>query len=173
MSPRPTGRRAGAPGPAGVPALLPALLLAGACSSEVRQPIGYNHQLHVRKLELSCETCHETSRSGEAAGLPPVSTCAPCHQEPNGPSPEELKVVAAVRADRPIAWVRLYEVPRHVYFTHRRHVAVAGIACERCHGDMGSQPRPPPGPLVALTMDGCILCHRTMGARVDCDVCHR
>ncbi len=173
MSPRPTGRRAAEPGGSGLPALLPALLLAGACSAEARQPIGYNHQVHVKKLDLACETCHETSRSGETAGLPPVSTCAACHQEPNGPSPEELKVVAAVQADRPIGWVRLYQVPRHVYFTHRRHVAVAGIACERCHGDMGSQTRPPPGPLVALTMDGCIQCHRTMGASADCDACHR
>jgi Cytochrome c7 and related cytochrome c/Class III cytochrome C family len=173
MSPRPTARRAALAETPGPLAWLPALLLAGACSAEVRQPVGYNHQVHVKKLELACDTCHETSRSGEAAGLPPLSTCAACHQEPNGPSPEELKVVAAVQADRPIGWVRLYQVPRHVYFTHRRHVAVAGIACERCHGDMGSQVRPPPGPLVALTMDACLLCHRQMGASIDCGACHR
>jgi hypothetical protein len=102
MSPRPTDRRPAEPEPPGPPALLAALLLAAACSAEARQPIAYNHQIHVKKLELGCETCHETARTGETAGLPPVSTCAACHQEPNGPSPEELKVVAAVQADRPI-----------------------------------------------------------------------
>jgi hypothetical protein len=150
-----------------------AALLAAACSAEVRQPIAYNHAAHVKKLEIGCETCHETSTAGEVAGIPPLSTCADCHREANGPSPEEKKVVEAVLAGREIPWARLYDLPRHVYFTHRRHVAVARIACERCHGDMGSQTRPPPGPLVALTMDGCIECHRQRGASQDCDVCHR
>ncbi len=181
MSPRPTGRSPAAPGVLAWPdcaswlpragALL--VMLAGACSAEVRQPIAYNHSVHVKKLELACETCHETSRSGEVAGLPAVSTCAACHQEANGTSPEEKMVVDAVGAGRDIPWARLYDLPRHVYFTHRRHVAVAGIACERCHGDMGSQTRPPPSPLVALTMDGCMECHRERGASRDCDVCHR
>jgi hypothetical protein len=148
-------------------------LLAVACSAEVRQPIAYDHALHVRELQLACDHCHETSSHGEVAGLPPLSTCAACHQEPNGSSAEEAKVVEAVRAGREIAWARLYEVPRHVYFTHRRHVAVARIACERCHGDMGAQTRPPAGPLVQVTMDACMDCHRERGASRACDACHR
>lgn len=166
MSRRPTGRRAPSIAQFG-------LLLAAACSGEVRQPVAYNHRVHVKQLELACDHCHETSRDGEVAGLPPLSTCAGCHQEANGTSAEEAKVVEAVRAGREIAWARLYEVPRHVYFTHRRHVAVARIACERCHGDMGAQTRPPPAPLVAVSMDGCMDCHRERGASRDCDACHR
>ncbi len=172
MSRRPTGSWPvvlGGPPAGGV--LL--VILAGACSAEVRQPIAYNHDVHVKKLEIACENCHETSRSGEVAGLPALAICSGCHQEANGTSPEERKVVEAVQAGREIPWVRLYELPRHVHFTHRRHVALAGIACERCHGDMGSQTRPPPTPLVALTMDGCIRCHRERGASRDCDACHR
>ncbi len=163
MSPRPSARGA---------ALLAAVLSAG-CSGEIRQPVAYNHRLHVGKLELACDTCHETSTSGEAAGLPPLSTCAPCHAEANGTSAEEKKVVAAVQAGREIAWARLYDVPRHVYFTHRRHVAVARLPCERCHGPMRDQARPPPAALVALGMDDCIDCHRQRGAKRDCDSCHR
>src|SRR5512134_2160291 len=150
-----------------------ALLLAGACSREVHQPVAYDHSVHVKKLELACQHCHETSVDGEVAGLPAIATCAACHQEANGTSAEERKVVEAVAAGREIAWERLYEVPRHVYFTHRRHVAIARIACERCHGDMGAQTRPPPAPLVALTMDACMDCHGERGASRDCDVCHR
>src|SRR5574341_292834 len=131
MSPRPSGEG---------PALLAALCLA--CSSEVKQPIAYDHRLHVGKLELDCDVCHETAAGGEVAGLPPLSTCATCHQEANGSSAEEKKVVEAVRAAREIPWARLYRLPRHVYFTHRRHVGVARIACEACHGEMRAQARP-------------------------------
>jgi hypothetical protein len=145
--------------------------VACACSGEVSQPIAYSHAVHVRKLEMACEVCHAVG-GGELA-LPALSTCADCHQEPNGTSAAEGMVVEAVRAGREIPWARLYQLPRHVYFTHRRHVSVARIACERCHGDMGSQARPPPGPLVALTMDGCLDCHRQQRVGRDCDLCHR
>jgi Cytochrome c7 and related cytochrome c/Class III cytochrome C family len=165
MSPRPTVERA----------LAAALVtvLAGACTAEIRQPIAYNHNIHVKKLELACDTCHETSKVGEVAGLPDLATCATCHQEPNGTSAEEKKVVEAVRGGREIAWVRLYDLPRHVYFTHRRHVTVAGIACERCHGDMAAQIRPPARALVPVTMDRCMECHGQRGVSRDCDACHR
>ncbi len=167
MSRRPTASAAG-------PALAAAALaLAAGCSAEARQPIAYSHAVHVKQLELGCETCHRTSHTGEVAGLPDASVCADCHAEANGSSPEEKKVVEAVRSRREIAWVQLTDLPRHVYFTHRRHVAAAAIACERCHGDMGSQARPPGRQLVALTMDACLDCHRERGASRDCDACHR
>lgn len=161
MSPRPSAR-----------SFLLAALCA-ACSAEVRQPVAYGHDLHVGRLELACDLCHETAVTGEVAGLPPLSTCAACHQEANGTSPEEKKVVDAVRDGREIPWARLYELPRHAYFTHRRHVAVARIACERCHGEMRAQARPPPAALVALRMDDCIDCHRERGASRECAACHR
>jgi len=189
MSPRPTARRAAANrrhpfapsaaarsaaesrGPRARALLLAAF--AAACTAEARQPIAYNHRVHVKDLEIGCETCHATSRNGEVAGIPTLSTCADCHQQANGTSSEEKKVVEAVAAGRDITWARLYELPSHVFFTHRRHVTVAAIACERCHGDMGSQTRPPPRQLVALSMDRCLECHRERGASQDCDACHR
>lgn len=158
--------------PTGSAALLLAVL-ASACSAEVRQPIAYNHRLHVGKLELACDFCHETSTNGDVAGLPALSTCATCHEQANGTSPEEKKVVEAVHAGKEIPWARLYELPRHVYFTHRRHVAVAKIACERCHGEMRAQARPPPAALVALTMNDCVSCHRSGSVNGDCATCHR
>lgn len=147
--------------------------LCCACSGEVAQPVAYNHRLHVGKLELACDVCHETSTSGDVAGLPPLATCATCHEEAQGTSAEEKKVVEAVHSGKEIAWRRLYELPRHVFFTHRRHVAIAKIACERCHGEMRAQARPPPAALVALTMSDCLACHRVHGASGDCATCHR
>ncbi len=165
MSPRPSGSRAGL--------LVVAVVLAGACSAEVEQPVAYGHRLHAGELELACDHCHETSTTGEVAGLPPLATCAVCHAEANGASPEEAKVVEAVRTGREIAWVRLHQLPRHVYFTHRRHVAVAGIECAACHGAMRDQVRPPPAALVALAMDDCMECHRQRGVSRECATCHR
>lgn len=158
-----------------VAALGAALLVVAAlgCGAEVRQPIAYSHAAHVGGLGLACDHCHDTARDGEIAGLPPLEVCAGCHEAANGTSAEERKVVEAVAAGREIAWARLTELPRHVFFTHRRHVGVAGIACETCHGDMGARTRPPPGPLVELTMDACLACHRARGASRDCAACHR
>lgn len=164
MSPRPTARSS---------ALALATAVCAACSADVAQPIAYNHRLHVGKLELACDVCHETSTTGDVAGLPPLSTCAACHEQANGTSPEEKKVVAAVQAGSEIPWRRLYELPRHVFFTHRRHVAIAKIPCERCHGEMRAQARPPPVALVALGMNDCLACHRARGASGDCATCHR
>lgn len=164
MSPRPTADRA---------MRVALATLAAACGAGVRQPIAYSHRVHVKQLELACETCHATAKTGEVATLPGLSVCADCHQQANGNSPEERKVVAAVSAGAELRWVRLYDIPRHVYFTHRRHVTVAGIACERCHGDMGAQAASPPAALVALGMADCLACHRERGASQDCDACHR
>jgi hypothetical protein len=177
MSLTPTGRHetrgAGPRASAAVARALAGAVLLAACSAEVRQPIEYSHRLHVKELGLGCEHCHETARSGEAAGMPALATCAECHQEAMGSSSEERKIVAAVAAGEEISWGRLYDLPSHVYFTHRRHVTSAEIACERCHGDMGAQSRPPPVPLVSMSMDACMSCHRAQGATRDCAACHR
>ncbi len=173
MSPRPTARRRLAGSGGALAALLLSAPLAAACVAEAGQPIAYNHQLHVKKLEMGCEFCHESSRQGEVAGLPGLAICSTCHQEANGTSPRERAVVEAVQAGSEIPWRRISQLPRHVWFTHRRHVGLAGIACDRCHGDMGAQSAPPTRPLVALTMALCLECHRERGASQDCDACHR
>ncbi len=147
--------------------------LGAACSVEAIQPVAYNHDLHVGRLQIDCEACHQGSWSGVVAGLPDLSVCDDCHKQMRGTSAEERKVVDAIRAGRAISWVRLYELPRDVFFTHRRHVDGAEIECERCHGQMGKQVRPPPTALVALSMNDCISCHEERKAGTDCSHCHR
>lgn len=57
-----------------------------------------------------------------------------------------------------IEWVRVHNLPDHVYFNHSQHVTVGGIECQDCHGkveemDVVSQHAP-------LSMGWCINCHR-------------
>ncbi|MFQ5446018.1 MAG: cytochrome c3 family protein [Saprospiraceae bacterium] len=58
----------------------------------------------------------------------------------------------------PIEWIRIHNLPDHVYFNHSQHVTVGGIACQTCHGpveqmEVMKQYAP-------LSMGWCVNCHR-------------
>ena len=58
----------------------------------------------------------------------------------------------------PIEWVRIHNMPDHVYFNHAQHVAVGKVECQTCHGkieemEVVAQHSP-------LSMGWCINCHR-------------
>ena len=58
----------------------------------------------------------------------------------------------------PIEWVRIHNLPDHVYFNHAQHVAVGKLECQECHGpveemEVLAQHSP-------LSMGWCINCHR-------------
>jgi cytochrome c2 len=58
----------------------------------------------------------------------------------------------------PIEWVRIHNLPDHVYFNHSQHVTVGKVECQQCHGkveemDVVKQYAP-------LSMGWCINCHR-------------
>jgi len=58
---------------------------------------------------------------------------------------------------KPVKWVKVHNLPDHVYFNHSQHYTVAGIDCQTCHGpvetmDVVEQ-------FSALTMGWCINCH--------------
>ena len=58
----------------------------------------------------------------------------------------------------PVKWVKIHNLPDHVYFNHSQHVAVGKIQCQRCHGsieDMDEVFQSSP-----LSMGWCINCHR-------------
>ena len=57
-----------------------------------------------------------------------------------------------------IEWVRVHNLPDHVYFNHAQHVTVGGLDCQTCHGkveemDVVAQYAP-------LSMGWCVNCHR-------------
>jgi cytochrome c2 len=64
-----------------------------------------------------------------------------------------------------IQWVRIHNMPDHVYFNHAQHVAVGKIECQTCHGQIQEmevvyQHSP-------LSMGWCINCHRQTQVQFD------
>jgi hypothetical protein len=59
---------------------------------------------------------------------------------------------------KPIEWVRIHNLPDHVYFNHAQHVKVGGQQCQTCHGNI--QEMPEVKQFADLSMGWCINCHR-------------
>jgi len=136
------------------------------------QPIEFNHRLHIEEVGLECTDCHESFESETFSGMPTAETCAFCHEEATGESPEEARLVKLLQEGSPLVWQPLFRQPSHVFYSHRRHVGVAGIECEVCHGKFASKQRPPRR-VRRLTMDDCLQCHQEGGVASDCTTCHR
>lgn len=65
----------------------------------------------------------------------------------------------------PIEWVRIHNLPDHVYFNHAQHVTVGQLECQTCHGpieewEVAKQHSP-------LSMGWCINCHRQTEVQFD------
>jgi len=59
---------------------------------------------------------------------------------------------------RPIEWVKIHNLPDHVYFNHSQHIKVGKQQCQTCHGniqEMGEVYQ-----YTDLSMGWCINCHR-------------
>lgn len=139
----------------------------------VTQPIQFNHQKHVEKVGLDCSTCHEYFGTREHSGLPALAVCEGCHAEPQTESAEEQTLRALIASDSRPEFRKLFRLPDHVYYSHRRHVAVAELKCETCHGAIADTAAPPERPLVRVTMETCVGCHEEKGVTNDCTSCHQ
>ena len=58
----------------------------------------------------------------------------------------------------PIEWVRIHNLPDHVYFNHAQHVSVGKVECQTCHGQV--QEMEVVAQMSPLSMGWCINCHR-------------
>jgi cytochrome c551/c552 len=147
------------------------------------QPIHYSHKIHSGANKIECKYCHSSARVSKHSGIPSLNVCMNCHKniaEYNGEEDLEngydrdfytneiKKLYAAVGWDednqvytgktQPVKWVRIHNLPDHVYFNHAQHVEVANIECQKCHGpveEMEIMYQYSP-----LTMGWCINCHR-------------
>lgn len=122
-----------------------------------KQPIPFDHRLHVTGFKIDCRYCHSAVERSATAGIPAVSLCVPCHSDTWMKSPQLAPVRQAVAMGRPVRWNRVHALPDFVYFDHSIHVA-KGVGCESCHGRvdrMGQVYQAKP-----LTMQWCVNCHR-------------
>lgn len=154
-------------------AIVAATLALARSAGRVEQPVAFPHRLHLEDVGLQCTDCHRHVMDGLRATIPNIEVCADCHREAQGESAEEAVVVRHVESGEPIRWKKVYAVPSHVFFSHRRHAALAGIACEICHGAIGERSLPVTEALVSLKMNDCLRCHEASGVSNDCILCHR
>jgi hypothetical protein len=58
----------------------------------------------------------------------------------------------------PIEWVRVHNLPDHVYFNHAQHVSIGQVECQKCHGPV--EEMEVVYQYSTLGMGWCINCHR-------------
>lgn len=147
-------------------------LVAARALSGPEQPIPFPHVSMVGQ-GVQCLFCHSDAMRSPAAGIPSVERCMGCHRviATNAAAIQTLAGYSQ-RGDT-IPWVRVYVLPRFVYFSHEVHLA-SGINCERCHGDVGRMKVTVRA--VHMNMGWCLDCHEKQpnaDQLRDCQVCHQ
>ncbi|NNG01456.1 MAG: cytochrome c3 family protein [Desulfobacteraceae bacterium] len=106
--------------------------------SEKKQPINFNHALHVSEVDDECESCHFFREDGSFSGIPKNEQCIDCHEEVNGESEDEaIFVEEYIAKDREVPWLVYSRQPDCVFFSHSAHVNGADMECAECHGHIG------------------------------------
>ena len=159
----------GAQTPSNPSAPPPAQTAPPAVANGPEQPIPFSHKVHAGTLHLSCEVCHAVSRSGETLAIPQAATCMACHQTVATADPGVQKLADFAKSGELIPWVRVYQLPSFVTFSHKMHLT-HGATCQECHGQVAQRDR-----LFResdISMAGCVNCHRANKASIDCNTCH-
>jgi hypothetical protein len=113
--------------------------------------------------------CHPNAGSGETMQIAKAATCMQCHSAIKTESPAIQKLAAFAKDDREIRWVRVYEIPSYVNFSHKTHLDAANT-CEDCHGRVAETDQ-----LFHegdISMGACMNCHRLKKVSIDCTFCH-
>ena len=71
---------------------------------------------------------------------------------------DESLETALAMYNKPVEWVRIHNLPDHVYFNHAQHVTAGKVECQTCHGDI--QKMEVVAQHAPLSMGWCINCHR-------------
>jgi hypothetical protein len=141
--------------------LASALLAADA----PQQPLPFSHKLHAGTMKVQCKMCHTSPDPGEMMTVAPASVCMQCH---SAIKPIE-KLAAAAKENKEIPWVRVYQIPSYVDFSHRAHLA-ASATCEDCHGKVAE--REQLSKEGDISMGGCLKCHYARKVSTNCRFCH-
>ena len=57
------------------------------------------------------------------------------------------------------AWIKIHNLPDHVYFNHSQHIRAGKVQCQTCHGNITQMNEVKQ--FAELSMGWCINCHRT------------
>ena len=127
------------------------------------QPIKFSHAVHAGQNGTACIYCHSSAPYSKVAGIPPENVCLNCHLiVRNGTRSgafEISKVISAYENHKPIAWIKVHNLPDHVFFSHAQHVSAGGVDCAECHGNVKEMNVIKQ--VSDLSMGWCINCHRT------------
>ena len=150
------------------------------------QPIYYSHKVHAGINQISCLYCHGSAWESKHAAIPSTNVCMNCHKaistyekgpklfdeegkEINGTA-EIAKLYKYAGFDpnnpnqwdpskaKPIEWVKIHNLPDHVYFNHAQHVRAGDVQCQSCHGEITAMDEVKQ--VADLSMGWCINCHR-------------
>jgi hypothetical protein len=72
---------------------------------------------------------------------------------------EIAKVVSAYETQKPIEWIKVHNLPDHVFFSHAQHVSAGKVQCIECHGDVTKMDVIKQ--VSDMSMGWCLDCHRT------------
>lgn len=151
-----------------------------------KQPIYYSHKVHAGINQINCLYCHGGAWESKHAAIPSVNVCMNCHKaiteytkgpklydeegnEINGTA-EIAKLHKAAGFDpntpnkwdpsnaKPIEWIKIHNLPDHVYFNHSQHVRAGKVQCQSCHGEITAMDEVKQ--VADLSMGWCINCHR-------------
>ncbi len=160
------------------------------------QPIYYSHKVHAGINQINCLYCHGSAEQSKHAAIPSVNTCMNCHKaiqayekgpkifdedgneidgtaeiqklyEYAGFDPDQPNKWDPSMIKKPLEWVKIHNLPDHVYFSHAQHVTAGKVQCQSCHGainEMGEVKQ-----VADLSMGWCINCHRESNVQFNYD----
>lgn len=132
------------------------------------QPIPFSHKVHSN-AGAECLDCHPGANKKERAGLPQPDQCMLCHAAVATDRPPIRELAALAERDGKLPWVRVYQVPDFVFFSHASHVK-AGEQCSTCHAAVEKQDVL--AKEVSTSMIRCMNCHQQRNVSRECHLCH-
>jgi hypothetical protein len=134
------------------------------------QPLPYSHRQHLELAIVECADCHVRPDDGPDMTFPDAGTCMSCHQTLPAATASLKRLATLAASKTPIPWVRVYELPQYVYWSHGSHLR-AGLTCTNCHGAVEQNDAMRRETNVA-TKVGCVTCHEARQILSDCGDCH-
>src|SRR5260221_7378831 len=151
------------------------------------QPIYYSHKVHAGINQINCLYCHGSAWESKTAGVPAVNICMNCHKAITSYSDKSPKLYDEdgneINANneiaklykyagfdpakpnnwdptkaKPIEWIKIHNLPDHVFFSHAQHIRAGKVQCQTCHGEIPAMDEVKQ--FAELSMGWCINCHR-------------